>query len=361
MDNDGPYKVSQNEEAKRCDAIDLDLLEQLKSFALLKGVDHEVLAQKLGVQPVICIDEGEVLIEKGQSNAHMFLILSGSLSVHLSQDWAHPVAHLGPGESVGEVSVIDKSFASANVIADYPCRLLAVDETLMWQLIDGSHAFAVNLLNLLTARLRQNNELIRSSQDAQQKLEQAAMFDALTGIRNRRWLDTTLARLVARFRRTGEPLSIVVIDVDHFKKFNDRFGHPAGDRVLVAVAQTLSKGLRPTDFAARFGGEEFVLLLPNTAEEGARICADRMREKVALTEVKNPDDGSALPSVTFSAGVVCLSDEAEPSQLFAKADRALYCAKRNGRNQVLVASKIASYEALEAADEGESLSGRNVA
>jgi diguanylate cyclase (GGDEF)-like protein len=268
----------------------------------------------------------------------MYFVLAGELGVHLDGIDTEPVATIGVGETVGELSVLDGTEASAWVVARGECELLEVKEDDFWALTNASHAFAVNLLIKLAARLRANNRAVSHNVQKRRMYERAAMFDGLTGIHNRRWLDETLHRLVKRQRgRRGGDLSISLIDVDHFKTFNDRHGHAAGDHVLTVVASTLAANLRPTDLVARFGGEEFVILFPDTGVEMAAIAAERVRLAVAAQELAMPD-GAALPRVTISIGVAALAAGMTVPELLKAADAAMYRAKQAGRNRMVVAA-----------------------
>lgn len=310
---------------------------RLYSSQIFRGVDREELARVVSIAQVLHVRRGACLIEKGQRNSSMYVLLSGELRVHLGSLTDMPLVHLSPGETVGEVSVVERSTASAFVCAATDVEVLAVPENLIWELIENSHAFAVNLLMQLTSRLRANNKMIHTSAAARQKLERVANFDGLTGIHNRRWFNQTYQRLLTRSQRSGEKLCLVIVDVDHFKSFNDRYGHHAGDQVLIAVAEALTAGMRPTDMLARYGGEEFVLLLPLTDLEGARCCAERLRLTVASARVERPGQEGYLPGVTISLGAAEFRPDATGDQLFARADAALYRAKELGRNQVVCA------------------------
>ena len=256
---------------------------ELYSLKALQGVALESVEQLLGTCDVKTLAPGDVLLNLGQTNRYMYMILSGRLSVHLEDTSSEPVAMLEAGETVGELSVMDEAPASAFVVAATSARLLVVDEPHFWNLVNASHDFAINLLLSLARRLRANNTTVSSNIKLQREYKRNAMIDGLTGLYNRRWIDEALPRFIQRYTRGGQPLSVLMVDVDHFKNFNDTYGHAVGDKVLVAVGRTLRENLRPTDFVARYGGEEFLVILPDTNVESGRFCAERIRESVAAT------------------------------------------------------------------------------
>ncbi|HEY5220233.1 MAG TPA: GGDEF domain-containing protein, partial [Gemmatimonadaceae bacterium] len=159
-----------------------------------------------------------------------------------------------------------------------------------------------------------------------------ASTDGLTGLVNRRAFDEHLKRLLNETERFGQPLALLLADIDHFKKINDTWGHEAGDEVLRRVARKLTEGVRTVDVCARYGGEEIAILLPQTALAGATDLADRLRHAVGATPVKFKGEEIA---VTVSLGVASYPDSVRQRDgLFRAADRALYEAKRAGRNCV---------------------------
>ncbi len=163
--------------------------------------------------------------------------------------------------------------------------------------------------------------------------ERRAASDVLTGLPNRRAAEETLKRMIAHAGRTITPLSAILLDLDHFKQVNDIHGHDRGDSALAAIGQVLAAGVRASDFASRYGGEEFLLLLPDTDRGGAVEVAEKLRHAIEQTEVQD------VGSITASFGIATLPDDAgEPDQLIRKADRALYAAKARGRNRVEVAA-----------------------
>jgi len=171
------------------------------------------------------------------------------------------------------------------------------------------------------------------------RLEHLSHHDALTGLLNRRAIEYLLDREDQRLQRFGDPYSVLLIDIDHFKRINDRLGHAAGDAVLCAVARTLQIKAREVDRVARYGGEEFCVLLPHTLHEGALQAAERLREAVAQTSIPWNDE---LISVSISTGLACAAEAGESLQsLLTRADEALYQAKGEGRNRVVASTAAA--------------------
>ncbi|MEY4551455.1 MAG: Response regulator PleD [Pseudomonadota bacterium] len=161
------------------------------------------------------------------------------------------------------------------------------------------------------------------------QMARIASTDALTGLANRRAAEESMRREVARARRSGAPLSFALFDVDHFKRVNDTYGHATGDLVLQLIASNLMASVRLTDVVARWGGEEFLLLLSGTGADGARTLAKRILERVEAARSAN------LPSVTVSAGVAeLLPEDSTGADVLRRADEQLYDAKRSGRNRV---------------------------
>ncbi len=173
---------------------------------------------------------------------------------------------------------------------------------------------------------------VTESTEAKLKLEQMALHDALTGLANRRKFLDHFAPAMARTVRIGEPLSLLAIDIDHFKRINDAYGHPAGDEVLVAVARILERTVRRTDLAARFGGEEFMVLLADTDTEGAVDVAEKLRQ--AVEAERFAVGGGESVGMAISVGVATAHRETPFDDLMERADQALYAAKLAGRNRV---------------------------
>jgi diguanylate cyclase (GGDEF)-like protein len=167
-----------------------------------------------------------------------------------------------------------------------------------------------------------------------------ALRDGLTGLYNRRYMEDVLNREIHRAERSGKPLSVVMIDIDHFKTFNDKYGHDAGDFVLSALARAVTNKIRPSDMACRYGGEELAIILPEASLECARERAEQMR--LVIRETNLTHLGQSLPAPTASFGVaVYPANGATPASLLKAADGALYRAKHEGRDRICVAEALA--------------------
>lgn len=179
--------------------------------------------------------------------------------------------------------------------------------------------------------MRDNTEY----KNAQSRLEELSVTDELTGLHNRRFFNEHLNTEWARGIRSQEPLSLILLDIDYFKQYNDTLGHVAGDKCLQSIAGVLQRSLlRSSDMATRYGGEEFCLLLPNTTMDNALIVAQRIRSTMARLDIRHKTS-SVSNAVTLSDGIACLKPSLQdcPTRLVALADEALYEAKALGRNQ----------------------------
>lgn len=308
-------------------------IPELGRIFLFKGIDPASLVGLLEDCPIICLDKDDLLITQGEANRNCYFILSGSLRIHLDSHDSTVVSLLGPGESVGEISLLDGELASAHVLCSEDCQALVVSEDVFSSLVNSFHVFCRSLLFLMIRRLRHSNTSISESFRKQKEYQLTATIDELTGLYNRRWLRDMLARQMQRGRVNTDPLAVMVIDVDHFKQINDQHGHAIGDQVLRELALLMMTGVRPTDLVARYGGEEFIIVMPITDLAGARVVAGRLCKKVARARM-TAATGEKLPEVTISLGVAQMREIETIDEFIARADDALYQAKRNGRNQV---------------------------
>ena len=281
------------------------------------------------------LETGDSLLSIDEENHHLYIVISGRCIVQLGHCDETPLATVDPGECVGEMSTIDSRMASAAVYAYESTLVLEIEQEVLWRMVNISHEVARNLLYILSERVRYSNLVIADSQEQQRKFKHHAIIDALTGLHNRRWLNDVYTREVKRAERENLPLCLMMLDIDNFKKYNDEYGHLAGDHVLITVGEAACEPLRAKDLFARYGGEEFSVMLPETSMEQALIVAERLRDRISLTD-PGLHDGRQLPKVTVSIGIAEYKSGYELDTLLAAADEAMYQAKNNGRNCVKI-------------------------
>jgi diguanylate cyclase (GGDEF)-like protein len=306
------------------------LLEGLELFRGVSPDDVQDLLQNCERRD---LGDGELLLSPGEKNEHVFIVLSGSLNVHVGSPDAPVLATMDVGACVGEMSIIEDRDPSAFVIGAEPTHLLLIHQSVLWDMVNASHEFAKNLLIVLSERVRSHNHVIADSYGELRKFERHATTDALTGLSNRHTMEELFEREIKRCEKDDLPISLIMIDIDNFKVFNDHFGHVAGDRALSAVATILKHQFRPRDVLVRFGGDEFAILLPEVDEELGLTVADRVREIVSGDTGDGSDSLIQIP-IKISMGVAVHNKGDSLSSLIRAADAALYRAKHAGRNAV---------------------------
>jgi diguanylate cyclase len=187
----------------------------------------------------------------------------------------------------------------------------------------------------LEARLSASKLEISELQEILEAVRSENQTDPLTSLANRKFFDDALAKMLATAQERREPLSLVLLDIDHFKKFNDSYGHLTGDQVLRLVAVAVKQNVKGQDISARYGGEEFAIILPTTALRAAVTVADKIRRAVMTKDLMKRSTGEHLGRVTMSIGVAALAQGDTPQTLIERADVCLYAAKRSGRNRVI--------------------------
>ncbi|MFQ5760544.1 MAG: diguanylate cyclase [Acidiferrobacterales bacterium] len=240
--------------------------------------------------------------------------------------------------TAGAYDFLHKPFDDLELIANVAKRamqsyvLVRERERLMATLKSRNEAMA-NLnkaFKALTVTLKNKNQALENLNEA---FKAMAIRDDLTGLFNRRYFDEAIASEVVRATRYNRDLTLIFLDVDHFKNFNDEFGHQLGDTALKKISAILKELVRETDIATRYGGEEFIVILPETSKEDARAVAEKIRETIAGTTIEG-----APKKVTISAGVATLGQDGNnTAELIGRADQAVYQAKRDGRDRVCVA------------------------
>lgn len=306
------------------------LLEGLDLFRGVRPDDVQELLQECERRD---IDTGELLLSPGDKNEHVFVVLSGKLDVRVGSQDAPIIATVDVGACAGEMSIIEDRDPSAYVSAAEPTHLLVIHQTTLWNMVNASHEFSKNLLIVLSERVRSHNQFIAESIGDWRQSVLNATTDALTGLGNRHAMAEMFPRELNRCTTGEHPVSLIMIDIDQFKTFNDRFGHVAGDRALSAVANVLRTQFRTKDLLARYGGDEFAVLLPEVNEGEALAIAERVRTSVSGSTSDGSDSLLRVP-VEVSIGVAELDVQGNYESLLRSADAALYRAKDAGKNVV---------------------------
>ncbi len=236
--------------------------------------------------------------------------------------------------------------AAAGTASSYTENLANVSQTLGGSADDASVRAIVESLVTATKEMQQNNRALEERLNASKKeinqlqenletVRNESLTDPLTSLANRKFFDESLLKAMSDAKARGEPLSLMMTDVDHFKRFNDTYGHLTGDQVLRLVAMSVKQNVKGQDIAARYGGEEFAVVLPNTTLRAAITVADHVRRAVMTKELMKRSTGEHLGRITVSIGVASLRPGDTPQMLIVRADMCLYAAKRSGRNRVI--------------------------
>lgn len=302
---------------------------------LFRGIGFEAIEHLFATCERRTLVVGETLLEPGRPNTSLFVVLAGELRVYLGERDLPEHTVLRVGDCAGEMSLIDGQEVSAMVIGALETTLLVIPHDTVWSMVDNSHGLARNLLTILAGRLRHDNLALVTSKTQSLEFADAGSVDALTGLHNRRWMDTTFPRAMQRCERDAAPLCLVLADIDDFKRFNVSHGHLLGDTVLRIAARAVAECLRPQDMVVRHGSAEFAVMLPHTTSEIGMRIAERLRTAVGRLRLELPGMAEE-EAITLSCGIAPFRLGDTMEQLFAVAAAALAEAKDNGRDQVML-------------------------
>jgi len=308
-------------------------------FQLLIWVEQKQMLQMLVER--IC-QPGEIIIQENKPGDVLYLIRTGQVAV-IKGDYRRPtiLGFRGNGEAIGEMALLENRPRYATVIALNTTILWCLNREMFHQFLSENPAFGLELMNMLSARIRESDdERLRGSVREQQQVEvledlsKQATHDPLTGLFNRRHLDKILDGEIARAQRTGSTVGLLLSDIDHFKEINDRYGHKAGDVMLQELGKLLKKCVRLADVVCRYGGEEFVVIMPGVSMSTLSRCAEEIRSRVDELFVECGSD-QIHTTISLGAAVFPLHGS-NGDEILVCADQALYQAKREGRNRVVI-------------------------
>jgi diguanylate cyclase (GGDEF)-like protein len=350
--------------------IDKNLIQHLLDNELFTDVRSEdliPLKEKYFTQ--LYFQRGDLVIQENDQSNEMFLISKGVVQI-TRNTIAGKVSILitrKEGEVIGELGLIENKPRSSSVVCQTDVSIIKIEKNHLFELLSLLPVLKTNIDRIIASRFRQTiyqtssevlkyqimlelnqtivaqkNELERLNTELEKKnkeLYKMAMTDQLTQINNRCFIMEVMTKIFSNCRRHQMTFSCIIIDIDHFKKFNDIHGHLAGDFVLKKTAQLLKELLRKGDFVARYGGEEFLVILPNTEIENAALVAEKIRKTIEKTFYTYTNDVELRVTISLGLTNNLINRPESEYQMIKNADIALYEAKKKGRNQVMIFSQ----------------------
>lgn len=302
---------------------------------------------------------GEVILRENEPGDIFYLIRYGQ-TVIIKGDFQNPtiLGFRSIGEAIGEMALLENRPRSASVIALDTVSLWSLSRETFYHFLSENPSFSISLMNVLSGRIRKSEEE-RMRGYAREKeqvvvletLSKQATHDPLTGLFNRRYLDQILYGEIAHALQSGSLVGILMADVDHFKQINDRYGHKAGDLMLHSLGELMRSCVRTADIVCRYGGEEFVIIMPGASEQTVCKCAEEIRSRFQALCLAF--DGQEIHA-TISLGVAIFPLHGSTvDEVFVHADRAMYRAKQEGRNRVAVFSVESDAEVKDVPQSGQ--------
>ena len=313
-------------------------LQSIAIFSLLEGDELRAVSAALRKKD---LGSGEVLFREGDPGVELFIVQSGKIQafIVLPSGEELEIARFSPGDFFGDMSIFEDAPRSASCRALEASLLLCLSKDDFHRLMEQHPGIAIKLmyrmLNFTAQRLRSTSgllsDLVRWGEGARKR----AITDEFTGVYNRRFLEDSLEQIVAEARSAGKPLSLFMTDLDRFREINELYGNKIGDEAILGVVRSLKALLREKDIICRFGGDEFVVLLPDTDSIEATRIASSVVEEVSRLPILAHMKG-AIRSLTTSMGVASFPRHAPNGKsLRMRADEALYKAKEGGRNRAV--------------------------
>lgn len=337
-------KIPDSELHKLLSIYDVYKQERLEDetpfLQLLTWIEQKKTSQT--IMERIC-QPGEIIIRENEPGDIFYLIREGQ-TVVIKGDIQSPtiLGFRSIGEAIGEMALLENRPRSASVIALDIVSLWSLSRETFYHFLSENPSFSISLMNVLSGRIRKSEEE-RMRSYAREK-EQVVVLetlskhthDPLTGLFNRRYLDQILYGEIAHALQSGSLVGILMADVDHFKQINDRYGHKAGDLMLHSLGELMKSCVRTADIVCRYGGEEFVILMPGASEQTVRKCAEEIRVK--FQELCLVFNGYEIHATISLGAAIFPLHGSDVDEVFVHADRAMYRAKQEGRNRVVVFS-----------------------
>jgi len=316
-----------------------ELHSALKNTKIFSGLEEAELNILVSCMRRVRFDQGETVFREGEEGDTMYVILDGliNISVPLADGKELSLANMEKGNFFGDMAIIENAPRSATCKVAQACDLIALSRSDFFDIVHKHPGTALKILyrmmNIMAERFKTSgavlSEMVRWGEGARKK----AITDGFTGLFNRRFLDESFGTCVSRAHGTATPLSFVMIDMDHFGKINKEYGEAFGDQVILAAVKVYKESFRETDVLARYGGDEFSFLLPDTDTKKAKqLCAAMARR---LRKVHFPEHPELV--ITLSVGIAAVPKNADnPVTLKEAADKAVYISKERGRDTISI-------------------------
>jgi diguanylate cyclase (GGDEF)-like protein len=312
-------------------------LKQIHIFSSLNEDEIKVIAKNLKLIPVRA---GAIFCKEGGEGHELYILKTGKIAgtIRLPDGKQKEIVIFNPGDFFGEMSIFENAPRSATCYAKEKGALFKLQKNKFFKVIESNPAIAIKvmykMLNITTQRLRKTGSLVSDMVRWGDEASRRAITDELTGAYNRRFLDNSLDDYVEAARTSGKCLCLIMADLDYFRQINEAYGHEMGDRAILEAVKVYKKHLRSKDILARYGGDEFTVILPETTREEAQNIAEKIRLDIEKLDFLHSMSGP-ITSFSVSQGIACYPDTAEDEKtLKVKADKALYIAKESGRNRV---------------------------
>ncbi|MBN2535489.1 MAG: GGDEF domain-containing protein [Spirochaetales bacterium] len=315
-------------------------VEFLKTVHILSSLSEEeirIIAKRLNL---IRVREGDILCKEGEEGNELYIIREGEIigSIQLPSGKQKEIVVFHPGDFFGEMSIFENAPRSATCHAKQKGKIYRLHKNDFFSIIKSEPGIAIKMmyrmLNITTQRLRKTSKFLSDMVRWGDEASRRAITDELTGAYNRRFLDNSLDDYFETAKKNKKPLTLIMADLDYFRQINEAYGHEMGDKTILEVVKVFKKKLRETDILARYGGDEFTVLLPDTTLTVACNIAEEIRKEVEKLDFLSDMTGP-VTSLSTSQGIASFPETADTlTALRKKADDALYQAKENGRNRV---------------------------
>ena len=315
-----------------------EFLKHVEIFSSLNEKELEYVSHFLDIENFV---EGQIIFNEGDEGDSMYIISIGIINskCKLPNGRDRDIAQFFPGDFFGEMAIFGNVPRSATCYGLEKGAVIVMTSSTIFKLMIHNSKIALkilyNILNIIVLRLKESNEFLSNIVHWGETARKRAITDELTGVYNRRFLEEELELYFENAKRSGKELSILMIDLDNFRAINDNYGHDTGDIVLMKIVEAFQESLDKESILARYGGDEFFVILPDTSLDKSAKIAEQLRKRIESVHVMKKRDGSMF-DITASIGVATFPDDTtELNSLKEFADKALYRAKSQGKNKVV--------------------------